>query len=170
MPEWLKIGLPALIALIGTAITAAVAYRQWQRQQRNQREETFRNDRVAAYKEIWDLVEQLHITLRRGPFDGSAVEMKISDLNAALLTKGLYIDQQHRIEIDRYVRGLERFNTLVRGSGDPQLIGHWDSTAESLPPGSVEKAREIAEAHDETEWLRTTVVTHFREVLKGEAE
>jgi hypothetical protein len=165
MSDWTKTVLPALIGVFGTGITVFFGYRQWKRQQKTAREESFNNDRKAAYKALWDLTESFNVELRAR---GAPPEKGVTELNAFLLKSGLYIQPEHCELAKRYAAALSQLDSLIRGSQDAKLRGKWSATANPLPPDAVSRFREIELAHNEANFLRDRLIETSRSVLLGQ--
>ena len=70
-----------IVAAVATCV-AAIGYLQWKRRKRSGR---FIDDREAAYKEVWQSLEEIHLFVRSIDFEPSAFDDKVGDADTLLI-------------------------------------------------------------------------------------
>ncbi len=116
MSEYLKIILPALIALIGTIIAIMVGYRQWKHQQGASHYGSFATEKQTAYKTLWEKLEEVHITLRTEEVSRSNFNMLVLGVNTFILKNSLYLEEQDRDLSNRYLQAVRKLKEAIASS------------------------------------------------------
>jgi DNA-binding SARP family transcriptional activator len=165
--DFLKIVLPALIALLGTILTAVIAYHRWKKEQAISKVGSYEADVQKAYAELWNRLEDIHIKLRTEGADSQIFRALLTGINAYLLKYSLWINKEDMALAQQYVKVLQKLDELVRTQGDDDEREAWATTA-ALPYKTIMRARAINEAMDEANSLRRKLIEKFQSALKGE--
>jgi hypothetical protein len=121
----IKESIGAVVALT----VAGLGYLQWRRTKRSGR---YIEDREAAYKAVWQALEEIHLYVRTGDFDEPTFDELMKKANTLLIQQGLYISDLSFAACTRPIaqRGALRWNAfvrrlaLVRSSGRVNSPGH----------------------------------------------
>lgn len=165
MNEYLKIILPASIALIGTIITILVGYRQWKRQQVSSRSATFLAEKQSAYKALWEKLEEVHIKLRTEEVGISEFNGLLREVNSFVLKQSLYLEPQDHILSNQYLKTVHRLAEIVLASGDEEAQEEMALTGPGLP---YETIKEIKSLFDEVDRIRNSIIERFRTIIAGD--
>jgi hypothetical protein len=98
---------------IGALVTITVAvlgYLQWKRTKRSGR---FIEDREAAYKAMWQALEEIHLYVRGGTFDQRTFDDLMRKANTLLIQHGLYVSEPDKYRTAEYMQALGRFGAVV---------------------------------------------------------
>ena len=164
MSDFLKVALPALLALAGTLTALVVGYRQWKRQQAVTRFGSTLTERLEAYKTAWQKVEEAHIFIRTPPFDKERFAVLVRDANVHMLRAGLVLDPKDRDLVNTYLSSLERLGQLLavdEASGARELA----RATLDIPPVVLQGVRKLEQAYATVETSRAAVIERFRDVL-----
>jgi hypothetical protein len=71
----------AFLGLAGTIAGLIFAYRKWLREQQVEHSKAFRTDRQAAYKQLWELAEQLNVEGRRAAMSDPDFSGRVTQIN-----------------------------------------------------------------------------------------
>ena len=162
MNEYLKIILPASIALIGTIITIVIGYRQWRRQQESSRRATFFTEKRSAYKGLWEKLEEVHIKLRTEEVSISEFNGLLRDVNSYILKQSLYLEPQDQALSNQYLKTVRRYAEIVLGSGNEEAIEEMAVTGPGLP---IETVKEFRALHEERDRIRNRIIERFRTII-----
>lgn len=163
--EFVKIGLPAAIALIGTIITVAVGYRQWKRQHGAPRRSALQDERARAYKELWEKLEDIHVRLRSREARSSQFTRMLRDVNAFAMKHGLLIDEHDRERATLYLEAVQEYCSIVRESGDEDARDELPKTS-LIPSHVLERAERLGPAQERLRTLRSQIIKRFRRVIE----
>jgi hypothetical protein len=147
--------------MLSAAVTLTVAglgYRQWKK---GARSGAYLADREAAYKAVWQALEDLHLYVRTNPFEGEAFDRLVRAANAKMIRSGLHLDEADQAAARRYMETLKQLGallaTLPPGSLFHQEVGR---TGAGAPIPS-----ELLEAWRAFEAARAEVIAPFRSAL-----
>jgi hypothetical protein len=154
--------VPALIALLGTLLTIAVGIWQWRRQNQAQRPNPFAADKQAAYKGLWDKLEEAHVKIRVENTNTVDYRKAVQDINGFILKQSLYLDEADRILANTYLKNLQAFSDFVQSSANESLKETWADTG-AFPPEMTGAVR----AYQEMEAARNQILERCRKVLNG---
>ncbi|MBZ0290569.1 MAG: hypothetical protein K8I30_23295 [Anaerolineae bacterium] len=154
--------VPALIALLGTLLTIAVGVWQWRRQNQAQRADPFKADKQAAYKALWDKLEDAHVKIRVENTDTADYKKVVQDINGFMLKQALYLDEADRILANTYLKNLQAFSDFVQSSANESLKETWADTG-AFPPEMTNAVR----AYQQMEAARNQILERCRKVLNG---
>lgn len=164
MNEYLKIILPASIALIGTIITIFIGYRQWKRQQESTRHASYVTEKQSAYKGLWEKLEEVHVKLRTEDVHISEFNNLLRDVNSYILKNSLYLDREDQVLSNQYLKDVYRYKEIVTGSDDADAKSEFAITGPGMP---VETVREFKLLHDEVDQIRNRIIERFRLIIGG---
>ena len=119
MPEWLSSLVVALIGLVGTVLVAYIGYRQWNRSRHDSTHQELIKARRQRYEELWRLVENTHVELRRSPSELSNLPDRIARVNSYVLENEPYLaDGDHEL-VNQYLAALGEMVAWAGREGDP---------------------------------------------------
>ena len=167
MNEYLKIILPASIALIGTIITIFIGYRQWKRQQESSRNATFVAEKQSAYKGLWEKLEEVHIKLRTEEVGISEFNGLLREVNSYILKQSLYLEPQDQTLSNQYLKTVHRYAEIVLGCGNKEARDEMANTGPGLP---LETIKEFRSLHDERDRIRNSIIERFRTIIAGDVD
>lgn len=110
--------IPALIALVGTLLTVLVGLWQWRKQSSLQHSSQFVSDQQAAYKALWEKLEDAHIKLRVDNSSTANYKSFVQDVNSFILKQSLYLEQEDQTLANNYLQQLQDFAQYVQSSDD----------------------------------------------------
>jgi hypothetical protein len=164
--EYLKIILPASIALLGTIITVLIGYRQWKRQQETSRYGAFVSERQSAYKGLWERLEAVHVKLRTDDINRSDFNDLVGEVNSYILQQSLYLDEHDQLLSNQYLKAVYKFREAVMDSGDAEAEEEMATTAKVVPR-VTQNARQLRVAVSELERTRAEIIQRFRGNIGG---
>jgi hypothetical protein len=146
---------------IGAFVTIAVAvlgYLQWKRTKRSGR---FIEDREAAYKAVWQALEDIHLYVRGGAFDQREFDELTRKANTLLIQHGLHISEADKHRTGDYIQALGRFGHVV-AQMDAQAPARHDiaitASGMTMPP-------EFRTAYDTYQSARNATMEAFRRAI-----
>lgn len=173
MNDFLKVAIPASIALLGTLIVAFLGYRQWKKQQDVSRYGSFLTDKQTAYKTIWEKLEEIHIRFRAKNITQAEFDKLLHSVNAYILKQDLYLEADFKETANQYLEKMYSLHKLIKTSGDETIKRDWaisiavmvktDEIEESL----VGQAREIRRLQYDVTELRNEIILHCRKIIGG---
>jgi hypothetical protein len=146
---------------IGAFVTITVAilgYLQWKRTKRSGR---FIEDREAAYKAVWQALEDIHLYVRGGGFDQRTFDDFMRKANTLLIQHGLHISEADKHRTGDYIQALGRFGSAVAQMDAAAPARHDIAvTAEgvAMPP-------ELRAAYDTYQSARNATMEGFRRAI-----
>lgn len=154
--------VPALIALLGTLLTIAVGVWQWRKQTQSQRTRPFAADKQAAYKALWEKLEEAHVKIRVENTNAADFKKAVQDINGFILKQSLYLDENDRALANTYLSKLQAFSNFVQSSENEILKETWADTG-AFPPEMTNAIR----AYQEMESVRNQILERCRKVLSN---
>ncbi len=158
--------IAALIALSGTLTVAYLGYRQWKKQNDSNRRADFLNEKQAAYKALWEKLEDVHVRLRTEDVDRAGFQVLLRETNALILKKQLFLEEEDRQLSNEYLKAVLNYTEIIRASDDDDARESMVTTG-PLPRAVFEMAENIREATQEMDRLRDVILQRFREILGG---
>ncbi len=146
---------------IGAVVTLAVAgigYLQWRRSKRSGR---YIEDREAAYKAMWQALEEIHLYVRAGDFDAATFDGLMQKANTLLIQQGLHISDDDRELAARYIAALKELGlVLTRVEASAPARHEFAITAETvaMPP-------ELHQVYEAYRSARKVTMERFRRAL-----
>lgn len=166
MRDLLKVGLPALIALLGTILTAFLGYRQWKKTQQASRQANFLQEKQQTYKALWEMVENVHVHLRTKEAEPKQFREMLTEVNSFILQKSIYLDPDIHQWTNEYLNCVRDLKAAVAASGNPAAQQDFAVTAIGLPADSP-SLRELAVLMEKTTDFRDRILGRCRDVLAG---
>jgi len=166
MQELLKIGLPALVALVGTILTVIVGYRQWKKQQEASRQANFQQEKQQAYKTLWEMLEEVHVNLRTKESGQAKFRGMLTEVNSFILRKSIYLDADVHEWSNDYLKCVRDLKEFIASSGNDAAEASFRNT-EALPPSVMERAKDLAILQQRATDARDRILNRCRSVLKG---
>jgi hypothetical protein len=146
---------------IGALVTITVAvlgYLQWKRTKRSGR---FIEDREAAYKAVWQALEEIHLYVRGGTFDQDTFDDLMRKANTLLIQQGLHISEPDKHRTSEYIQALARFGAVVAQMDPGAPAKHEIAvTAEGVAMPS-----EYRGAYDTYQAARNATIEGFRRAI-----
>jgi hypothetical protein len=155
--------VPALIALLGTLLTIGFGYWQWRKQNQSQRGTTpFNADKQAAYKGLWEKLEEAHVKVRVENTNATDYKKVVQDINGFILKQALYLDEADRTLANTYLSKLQEFSDFVQSSQNESMKETWAITSE-FPAEMTDAIR----SYQEMEAARNQLLERCRKVLNS---
>jgi hypothetical protein len=166
MNDVLKNAVPALVALIGTVLAILIGYRQWKRQQETTRESEFRTQKQQTYKELWEMLEDVHVRLRTEVVESDEFSSLIRGVNSYILKRGLYLENDDQALANQYLAKVREFTNQVASSdsADAKQAVH---DTETIPTKIILNVRELGKIQAEVNQIREEILVRYRKVLSG---
>lgn len=161
------IAAPAL-GLLGTVIVAFVGYRQWRKQQDQVRYGNFLADRQAAYKQLWQKLEAVHLNVRSKCFQEAEFNALVRDVNVHLIQAGLLLDQGEKKRVNEYMEALSNLGKLLDNAAATEAreeVRRSLYDTGEIAPEIMSQVAGLRDAYARVEVCRGTVMSHFRQVL-----
>jgi hypothetical protein len=150
----IKESIGAVVALT----VAGLGYLQWRRTKRSGR---YIEDREAAYKAVWQALEEIHLYVRTGDFDAPTFDELMKKANTLLIQQGLYISDEDKDRAGGYIAALRELG-LVLGQMEASAPARHEMalTAEdaAVPP----EFRRVYEAYRSA---RSVAMERFRRAI-----
>jgi len=162
----LKVVVPATIALIGTILTIWFGYHQWKRQQDAARSGTYVTEKQSAYKELWVMLENVHIKLRTDEVSQQEFRILVLEVNSYILRQSLYLDDYDRELSNQYLKAVRRMKEAVLEFGDEESEFEAVTTG-AMPAEVITFAKEYRESVRQVDQLRGKLVERFRTIVRG---
>ncbi len=158
----------AVLALTGVIVGVVVGIRRWRTERLDARRAPFHKDRQSAYRDIWDAVEDLHVSMRTDDLTQDDLDAKFQQINARMLKSGIYLDDADREAVRLYIEALLVYQKVLQASGNAETRRAHRITQTNAPVGFNPQA--LLQAQERTTELRQQLVTRMREVLSGSDE
>jgi len=118
MPEFLRTALGPVLALVGTLVAAVLGYRQWRKQQDLARYGGFLSERQAAYKDLWQELEAVHLYVRGQVFNEEKFRKLVRAANTHIIRAGLHLDPGENKRAADYLTALGNLGRLLAQSAE----------------------------------------------------
>jgi hypothetical protein len=164
MDEYIKILIPAIIALLGTGLTVFIAFRQWKKQAEVTQRADYLKDKQIIYKELWEKFEDIHIKLRVESVNKSEFQKLVQDTNSFIRKKQLFLEEKDRELANKYLHSIRNFTEIVRSSEDKEAKELMEITA-ALPISVLERVEKIRNTYTEVEEVRMEINERFRKII-----
>ncbi|TMH20565.1 MAG: hypothetical protein E6H50_12025 [Betaproteobacteria bacterium] len=106
----MEIPFKEVAGALGAVAVALLGLYQWRRTKRSGR---FLEDREAAYKAVWDALEQVHLHVRSESFNGSGFDEHVRTANTLMIKYGLHISQHDKELAAQYMNALELLGAVL---------------------------------------------------------
>jgi hypothetical protein len=90
-----------------------VGYRQWRKQQSFEAGSPFRDQRGAAYRELWEQLETIDVRLREVNVCDAEFSASVRGLNAYLLRAEIYLDTGIRARVKDYLDAAREVSKMM---------------------------------------------------------
>lgn len=147
--------------VIGALVTLTVAglgYLQWRRTKRSG---TYIEDREAAYKAVWQALEEIHLYVRMDQFEEPAFNVLMTKANTLLMQHGLHISEGDKQRARAYMAALREFGRLlgqIEASAPPRHELALTAEGVAMPP-------EFQAAYETYESARRATMDSFRSAI-----
>jgi hypothetical protein len=141
-----------------TIVVAILGYLQWKRTKRSGR---FIEDREAAYKAVWQALEEIHLYARGGTFDQRTFDDLMRKANTLLMQHGLHISEPDKDRAAEYIQALARFGAVVAQMDASAPAKHdiaVTAAGVAMPP-------EYRDAYDTYQSARKATLESFRRAI-----
>ncbi len=167
--ELLIVIVPALIALVGVLVTIYFNSRQQRQQSRREDSQAFTAEKRAAYKQLWEELEQTNVSLRTGKLSLDKYDQAVQQVNSFILKQALFLDAEDQRVANQYLEALRQLAGIVEKYADqiPELQTDWASTQRDIPVKALMQfhAEEQA-AVSRLDELRNQIIDKCRQVLQ----
>jgi hypothetical protein len=99
--------------VVGATVTLSVAFMGYLQWKRAKRSGTFIEDRQAAYKAVWQALEEAHLLVRTGECDEQTFHARIKNVNTLLIQHGLHIAKADKRRAADYMHALGELGRLL---------------------------------------------------------
>ena len=107
----------AVIGLLGTLFGSVMAYRQWRRDKHDSLYHRFQEERLAAYRELWDVVEKMSIESRYQDLTNAQRSEMLRGVNSFMLLKGLFFEESDRRLVESYLDAATTIHKMIHSHG-----------------------------------------------------
>ena len=147
-----------VVGAIGAVVVGFLGLYQWRRTKRSGR---FLEDREAAYKAIWDALEEVHLYVRSENFSDSAFDEHVRIANTLMIKHGLHISQQDNKLASEYMDALKAMGTVLAkmASDHPTRREFYITSAFPAMPD------DLAPAFSRLTTARDTLIDSFRKAV-----
>jgi hypothetical protein len=166
MADFLKVAVPAFLALLGTLIGLWIANRKWKRERQDTRLSEFRNQQQAAYAKFWEKLEAIHVKMRTELLGDDEFSQQVRDANSFILQNGIYLQREDHEIANEYMKALQALQDRVVNSKNQKASAALFDTG-PMPSEIVNAVRKIHAAWEEVERLRTTVFARVQTVMQA---
>lgn len=163
MQELLKDVVPALLALTGALVAAILAHRRWGKEPQRSAESAYEDAKRAAYKTLWDRLEEVNLALREDSGNNSSLFESLKQINTLFIRNSVYLDEADHALVVRYVEALHRWRSAVYTSGDEDVVSAFAKTWPGIP---ANLDTEIGQANRNAAELRATLLDRVRKHLQ----
>jgi len=129
------------------------------------RRSALQEDQARAYKELWEMLEDVHVRLRGKPAKSSQFSQQLRDINAFAMKNGLLIDEVDRASATSYLEAVRDYCNIVRESGDEGAIADLEETS-YITGEALERLRQLGLAQEKVQVLRSQLMDRFRSVIE----
>lgn len=154
----------SLVALVGTLLVALLGYRQWKTQQASTKSAAFFAERRQAYKELWQKLEAVHLSVRSRTFSEQKFNQLVRAANTHVIKAGLYLDLAEKKRVNDYMTSLGKLGMLLVRAKSEDATREACSTT-TFSPDVLEKIEGLQAAYNTVEEQRNLLIAHFREIL-----
>lgn len=168
MHEILRNALGPALALIGTIVVALLGYRQWKKQQDLARYGGFLAERQAAYKDLWEKLEAVHLSVRSQSFREKEFHELVRAANVHMIKAGLHLDRGEKKRVNDYLAALGNLGRLLEQSAATDAKSQAQRTLHdtaALPLEIQLRIEGLRGAYTAVEEQRESLIAHFRKVL-----
>jgi ABC-type multidrug transport system fused ATPase/permease subunit len=164
MNDYVKIGLPAVLGLVGTIITVLVTVYLARRQARRTRQQQYGDKSSTVYDELWERLEGIHIAIRTERFDEERLSDRLRELNSFILAKSIYLDDEDRALANDYIHKVKRFGDTVQLHGRDQDKQRLNETG-AMNPDAI---RDVLAQEEAAMSVRERIRTKIKNRISGE--
>jgi hypothetical protein len=168
MNDLAKIALPASIALLGTLGGLLFAYRQSRRRGRDEAESAYNADKRAAYKTLWERLEDVHGYARGLSIDKLRFDTMLRDVNLQMLRAEVYLAPDERRLVNGYLEHLVALGTSAAAQSSATVQREVYLTGPGLSASDTAEFRELREAFARVDSDRESLLPRFRAALTGQ--
>jgi hypothetical protein len=168
MPEILHSVLGPALALVGTLVAAFLGYRQWKKQQDLARYGGFLSERQAAYKDLWQKLEAVHLCIRSQEFREEEFHELVRAANTLRIKAGLYLDEGEDKRVNDYLAALGSLGKVLATSPSTNAkdaAQHALCDTTEIPREVLLQVKGLADAYAGVDQQRELLIRHFRQVL-----
>jgi hypothetical protein len=166
--EFLKSALGAALGLLGTLIVAFLGYRQWKKQQDLARYGGFLSERQTAYKDLWQKLEVVHLSVRSEEFSEEQFHKLVRAVNVHLISASLHLDRGEKSRVNDYLAALGKLGRLLADTAATSAKADAQQSLYDTAPIPAEVLAQVAGLHDAyaaVEEKRESLIRQFRKVL-----
>ncbi len=150
--------LKEVLGAAAAVVVGLLGFYQWRRTKRSGR---FLEDREAAYKAIWDALEEIHLYARSESFSEPAFEERVRTANTLMIKQGLHISRGDQKLAAEYMDALKALGTVLAqmGSDHPTRREFYNTMPLPAMPD------ELGPAFSRVTKARDTLVDSFRRAV-----
>jgi hypothetical protein len=164
MDDFLKVVLPAAMALFGTLFGLWLGQRRWSSELKMTKRRAFDAQRYLAYEALWKILEDAHITIRTGRPEMNEVLRLEQGINAFRLRNAILLDSADSELSNRYFDSILKLSKIIAESGSRELAEEFYRTAKFSTP-DIAKINGLVHANREAEVLREELIVRIRAVM-----
>lgn len=157
-----------LLALLGTVLATLVGYRQWKRQQDSTRTAEFVAEREKAYKELWQKLEAVHLSVRLDTFQPEKFDGQVRAVNIHVIERALYLDQEVQRQVSDYMSALRNLGQLLKDANAKEAKKDAAITG-AIAPDVLGRVQGLGEAYTAVDQRRNMLISNFKKVLSTRA-
>jgi class 3 adenylate cyclase len=170
--EFLKSTFGASLAFLGTLVVAFLGYRQWKKQQDLTRYGSFLSERQTAYKDLWQKLEAVHLSVRSEEFREKEFHELVRAVNIHMIHAGLHLDRGEKARVNDYLVALGKLGRLLADSAATNAKAEAQQLLYAtlvIPKGVLAQVAGLREAYAAVEEKREALIIQFRKVLRPDS-
>jgi hypothetical protein len=164
MNDLLRVGLPALLALLGTAFGLWLGHWRWSSELRMTRRRAFDARRYAAYQDLWNILEDAHVAIRTGRPEPGEVYKLVQHINGFRLRNAIYIEPADSTLSNDYFDSIVQLSRALAYSGSGELEQDWGATRE-FGKSEIQGIEDLVKANEKVGMLRDQLMGRIRAVM-----
>jgi hypothetical protein len=162
--ELAKVAIPALLGLLGTLFGLWVGQSRWSSELRMKKRRAFDAKRHVAYEELWNIVENGHITLRVDVPEVAEVRKLEQHINAFRMRNAIYLDAEDSTLAGAYFNTVVKLATAIAESGSRTLSQQYNSTG-MIVSSDVAHVQGLAAMNEQVSAAREQLIARTKALL-----
>lgn len=168
MESWQVALISSLLTFLGTIVVAWIGYRRVTQKDKNEFRRNFAIDRVAAHRELWGLLEDIHVKIRLAEPDDTDLKAFAQALNAFRMRNGLYLEKKVlQASMDYYDAVVELYR-MISDQGSEEDLEAFSATM-AIPAEAIEAVEVLSTLQEKMTAKRNSLVALVKEALNEPA-
>ncbi|MBI2768752.1 MAG: hypothetical protein HYX47_03975 [Burkholderiales bacterium] len=168
MDTWQVAIVSSLLTFIASLSVAYLSYRQWKVNRSSENRKAFSAERVAKHRELWGLVEDLHVSIRTNLPSKQELTSLDQTLNSFRLRNSLYLSAAVLSASNSYFNALRDYYLLLIEIGTVEDLQRFETT-QALPAGATDAWERLGTHQESFEKRREELIQLIRQELNADA-